>query len=262
MVNLTDDILVAYVDDQLDAPTRTEVEAALTDDAVAQETVRHLRESARLAHAACDEALHWDIPPHLLETFRDQQEPSTVVTDLDKRRPTQREGLRNLWTLPLAASVALAVGLGGGYTIWGGSGPGPTPIDLVSMIPMNTALHQVLETAPSGQPVAWEDPERQLGGKITPLLTFRDDSERYCREYEAVEIASGQSRGIVGVACRDQPAGQWAREINVAMPTTREGSYRPAGAGYAALESYVNDLMADGPLDPTAESAVIDHGWR
>lgn len=262
MVNLTGDILVAYVDDELDAPTRTEVEAALADDAVAQETVRQLRESAQLAHAACNEALHWHIPTRLLETFRDQPDPSSVVTDLNTRRPARREGLKRSWTLPLAASVALAVGLGGGYTIWSGSGPAPAPVDLASMIPVNTTLHQALETAPSGQPVAWEDPNQRLSGQITPLLTFRDKAERYCREYQIVEVVFEQPRGIAGVACRVKPAGKWTREISVAMHSPAKGTYQPASAGHAALETYVNDLMADAPLDPSAENAVIDGRWQ
>src|SRR5262245_11835726 len=45
------------------------------------------------------------------------------------------------------------------------------------------AAHRALETAPSGQSVAWKNPDTGHSGTITPTKTFQTASG-YCREYQ------------------------------------------------------------------------------
>ena len=261
MVELTDEILVAYVDGQLDAATSAEVEAALAHDPEAREAVRRFNVSGRLAHAVFNEALHQEVPGRLLKVFEDKPEPAPGIVDLAGRRVARQGFSVRGWALPLAASLALAVGLGGGYAVWDRLGPRPGPVQIIGAIPMDTPLHRVLETLPSGRTLAWEDPDRQARGEITALLTFRDRSGRYCREYQAFGTDAENTRGAIGVACRG--AGDtWSHEISVAARATSEGVYQPAGLGHAALDAYLTELMSDTPLDPSAERSALDAGWR
>ena len=266
MVELSDEILVAYVDGQLDERTSSEVEAALASDPAAQETVRRFAESARLAHMAYDEALQGEVPERLLEPFGHEPRPAADVEVLAARRaeggaaPRRTLSLRR-WALPLAASLALFVGLGGGYALWDRGAPGTGPAQVVGTVPMDTPLHQALETTPSGQALAWEEPDGGLRGEIKLLLTFRSKDGHYCREYQAFGSDAGETVGSLGVACRGA-SGTWHQEISIAARPSNEGVYQPAGLSDAAFDAYLTELMSGAPLDQAAETTALESGWR
>ncbi len=67
---------------------------------------------------------------------------------------------------------------------------------------------QILEYAPAQQPVAWENPDRESSYRVTPVHTYEDGQERYCREYQTVATVGGERRETYGTACR-QPDGSW-----------------------------------------------------
>jgi surface antigen len=73
------------------------------------------------------------------------------------------------------------------------------------------AAARALETAPTGQSVAWKNPDSGHSGTVTPTKTYQTASG-YCRDYQAtVEIEEKQERAS-GKACR-QPDGRW-RVVN------------------------------------------------
>ena len=263
MVELTDELLVAYVDGQLDAETSAKVETALGRDPEAQEAVRRFAESARLAQLVVDEALHQEVPERLLKVFDHAPARAAGLEDPADRRAAQADRAVSLrkWALPLAASLALAVGLGGGYALWDLGTPRPGAGQVIGAIPTDSPLHRALETTPSGRALAWDDPDGQRRGEIRPLLTFRDDAGRYCREYQSFGGDLDMTRGVIGVACRGGP-GTWRHEISVAARPSSEGVYQPAGLGQATLEAYLTELMSGAPLDHAAERAVLEAGWR
>ena len=266
MVELTDETLVAYVDGQLDARTAAEVEAALAGDPAARATVHRFAESARLAQAAFDEALHREIPEALLRTLEQEPEPAAKVESLAARRVQRRAsslrgGTLGGWALPLAASIALFVGLGGGYAIWDRGGAGLNPGQVIGAIPADTPLHRALETTPSGQALAWEDPEGPLRGEVRPLASFRDRAGHLCREYQAFGRDAEGTHGTIGVACRIEP-GTWHQRMSIAARPAGEGVYRPAGLGDGAFDDYLDELMSGPPLDREAERAALEAGRR
>lgn len=69
---------------------------------------------------------------------------------------------------------------------------------------------QVLEYAPSNQPVYWESDGGQY--QVTPLRTYRASSGEYCREYQTYVYIDGREEQAYGTACR-QPDGAW-RAVN------------------------------------------------
>ena len=66
---------------------------------------------------------------------------------------------------------------------------------------------QALEFSPSGQKVAWNNPDSGNRGSITPTSTFKERG-RYCREYTQEVIVGGKKQSAYGKACR-QPDGSW-----------------------------------------------------
>ena len=70
------------------------------------------------------------------------------------------------------------------------------------------AAARAFETAPSGQSVAWNNPDSGNTGTITPTRTFQQANGQYCREYQQTVIIGGQEQESFGTACR-QPDGSW-----------------------------------------------------
>jgi surface antigen len=64
-----------------------------------------------------------------------------------------------------------------------------------------------LETAPTGQVIAWNNPDSGHSGTITPTRTFQSGSQ-FCREYSQTVNVGGKKQQAYGTACR-QPDGSW-----------------------------------------------------
>jgi surface antigen len=69
------------------------------------------------------------------------------------------------------------------------------------------AAQRAFETAPSGQSVAWKNPDSGHSGTVTPTKTVQAPSG-YCRDYQATVEIEGKQEKATGRACR-QPNGTW-----------------------------------------------------
>jgi surface antigen len=70
------------------------------------------------------------------------------------------------------------------------------------------ASQRAFETAPTGQPVAWNNPDSGHGGTVTPTRTYEAAPGQPCREYQTTVTIDGRSEQAYGTACR-QPDGSW-----------------------------------------------------
>jgi len=134
-----DELLVAYLDGELDERRAAEVEDWLDRDPALRERVALLGESAALIKAAFDEDLREPVPDRLIaaargETLAAAQSPAAeaenVVQFRAKGKPKPPLHMRWWVTIPAAASLfGLVVGAGAGY--WGASEVKPTakPVD-------------------------------------------------------------------------------------------------------------------------------------
>ncbi len=68
--------------------------------------------------------------------------------------------------------------------------------------------HSAFETAPSGTPVAWSNPDSGNYGQVVPTRTYQTPSGQYCREYTEEIVIDGQRQQAHGTACR-MPDGTW-----------------------------------------------------
>ena len=69
------------------------------------------------------------------------------------------------------------------------------------------AAQRALETAPTGKPVAWDNPDSGHSGTVTVTQTFQQGGT-YCREYQQTVTIGGKQENAYGTACR-QPDGSW-----------------------------------------------------
>ena len=67
---------------------------------------------------------------------------------------------------------------------------------------------RTLETVPTGQTVAWRNPDTGADYRTTPRRTYQTDGGRYCREYTTSATVGGRQQQVYGTACR-QPDGSW-----------------------------------------------------
>jgi surface antigen len=72
----------------------------------------------------------------------------------------------------------------------------------------NQAAARALESSPSGQSVAWHNPDTNHSGTVTPTHTYQTTGGQYCREYQQTITIDGQPHQSYGTACR-QPDGSW-----------------------------------------------------
>ena len=78
-----------------------------------------------------------------------------------------------------------------------------------SMEPVDQAcVSRTLENTPTGQTVAWQNPDRNDSYWVTPTKTYQTAAGTPCREYTTTAVIDGRREEIVGQACR-QPDGSW-----------------------------------------------------
>ena len=69
------------------------------------------------------------------------------------------------------------------------------------------AQQRALESAPTGKPVAWTNPDTGHSGAVTPVRTYQSGGA-YCREFQNEVTIDGKKENAYGTACR-QPDGSW-----------------------------------------------------
>ena len=70
------------------------------------------------------------------------------------------------------------------------------------------AAQRAFETAPSGQSVAWRNPDSGHAGTVTPTKTYQTANGTYCRDYHTTVTIEGKKEQATGKACRE-PDGSW-----------------------------------------------------
>lgn len=132
MQKLADDRLVAYLDGEIDAAERHEVESGLATDPDAAERLARFAHSAQLLRQAFDETIHEPVPERLLAAARGGKIGSMApVAAMPRRR---RAAPRGAWSwrrwpvaLPIAASLCGLI-LGGGASYFGVGELGGAPL--------------------------------------------------------------------------------------------------------------------------------------
>src|SRR5262249_42352174 len=89
MLERSDDRLIAYLDGEVDASERREIEAWLEADPAARDKLAALAESAALVRSAFDEVMHEPVPDRLIAAARGER-PSATPTA--KILPFKRSG--------------------------------------------------------------------------------------------------------------------------------------------------------------------------
>lgn len=244
MTQISDATLMAYVDGELDAAARGEVQRAIAADAALAERVREQSALRARLQAAFAPPLDEPLPERLLQALQPAPAAPRPVTDLGSARDARgaRAWMRD-WTAwggiaaSLLAGVLIGQQTGGGDTVAFETQGGR----LVARGAVEQALSTQLASAPDD------------GAAVTVQLSFIDKAGHYCRTFSTAATA--------GLACRD--GGQWLLQQSAAVEAAPGGAMRQAASALPATILGAVDQRIDGtPLDAAAEQAALRGGWQ
>lgn len=234
-MSIDPEMLMAYVDGELDPIAAKRVErAAEADPVLAEEIARHHRMRMRL-RSAFDPIATTPPPETLVAMLR----ASGKVTDIAAVR-AKRDRTLPRW-LPAGGAVAAALALG---LVIGRGLPQAEPFAmhdgaLVARGETAKALDTQLASA------------QQAGNRVRIVVTFRGADGDYCRAFETGAQAA--------IACRRE--GDWQVQSFRTAGESAATEYRQAGSASAALMAEAQDMMAGEPLDAGGERAAIGARW-
>lgn len=244
-MRLSDELLMAYADGELEANEAERVEAAMRDDPNVGMRVERFRRVRRALRTAYDSVVQEPIPDRLRALLHDVElsapaAPAAVVVDLSAVRERKR--------FPATTWAALAASLVAGVFV--GRAVAPSNDMFVAQnghLHAGAALTRVLDTRLASAP---ENAEAAL----RVGLTFRTQEGDLCRTFNG----RGEDGGVSGLACRDAEA--WSIRVAAATPAA-EGAYRQAGAETVVMDM-VDALIAGEPLDAAQEAQARENNWR
>jgi hypothetical protein len=255
---IDDEMLMAYADGELDADGMAAVEAAVAEsedvavrlaeffetraalqdaypaEPVSDELADKVRAmAAGMAVSAVGSAVGSEVGSGAAPAAH-----ANVVSLADRRAP--RAG--GWQPMALAASLALAVGLGAGWML--GAGGDRAPVAQATLLD-DPAVREALTALPAGESLELAD-----GGEVRAIASYRDGTGALCRE---VEHDRADRQTLVAVVCHE--AGQWGLRLVVAAAAEQTG-YAPASS-LEVLDSYLSLTGAGEPLSPEDEAAAL-----
>lgn len=249
-MNVSDELLMAYVDGELDAAQRAAVEHAIAADPQLAGRVRHHQALRRQVRGAFDPVLSEPVPDRLLAVLRKQPPSSAGDKVVAFRRRAPQPAMaeqRARWSWPQWSAMAASwvAGIVMAVVAINLTRDELTTAHNGSLIARG-ALATALTSQPSGAAVA----------SIRMQLSFKNRSGEYCRSF-----VIQQQQALVGLACR-QANDDW-RVPMLAAANGEHGTYRQAGSELPAAVAQWIDTEREGEvLDANAEQAALRAGWR
>ncbi|MEJ7926520.1 anti-sigma factor [Sphingobium sp. AN641] len=227
MSDISEDMLIALCDGELDEVTRRRVERAIADDPALGERLaahRLLRDRLSAHYAPVEQ----EPPP---ERFAALLREAAIVTPIV--RPRSR---RAAWAMGGAIAASLLLGIGfGRFSVGEGSPVAVRDGRMVAQGALASALDTQLAAAP---------------GAVEIGVSFRRKGGGWCRSFDGADLA--------GVACRDGDTWQ----MQQLLPGKGRGTgYRQASSSDSRLAATVDALIVGDPADPQTEARARDGGW-
>lgn len=243
-LHLSDEILMAFADGELEEPTAAAVVRAMAEDATVAKRILGFQQSRRLTRSAYSTALMPDVPPELraavlaqvksYEAASESKAPSDI-------KPPQNEWLRRkrpFMQMALAASIT-AIALALGYFMgWQGK---PGPDGLIAQLD-SPLIRQELNRSASGK-----DVELPFG-RLRVISSYRLPNGSLCREFRL----QSSTRSAEAVACRN---GEWNATFALAS-AVNNAEYTPSGGG-DPVAAYLQSIGAGQPLVDEAEARAL-----
>lgn len=253
-MKISDEMLMAYADGELDLVARAEVEAAIAANPELARAVERHRALAGRVRDAYQGVLEEPVPPQL-STITDAPVAAPVV-DLAAIRAERATANATVtvsrWQLPQWSAMAAAMALGLFVGVFALRGPGEPWEETATGLVARGVLDQALTTQLAGSVGTGEPASAGSGVHIN--VSFRDHSGAYCRSFQLQHTAP-----LAGLACREQD--EWRLRV-LAPATAGGGDLRTASALPIAVLQAMDSAIEGEPLDAAGEAAAREAGWR
>jgi hypothetical protein len=238
---IDDGRLIAFLDNELDAVSRTEVEAALSADPLLAARLMKLR-SVRARLSQIYDPLAQDAVHERVANGRDN-----VVRLADRRHPAAppKPKLNLKWPAWGGIAATFAGGLVLGYAA-AHEGGGALTLRGDGVLMARGDLVRALNENHAGQ-----------AGPLRIGASFKSADQRYCRTFLV------DARRLAGVACREGPGWVVRMTASVLDAGARGPGYRPAASGLPlSVQGAVEAMAVGAPLDEAAERQIRAQGWK
>lgn len=246
---ISEEILMAFADGELDDAERARIEAALAaDPALAARVDAHRALRTRVGDAY-EDVLEEPAPDHLLKMIVNASPPRTAeLVDFATLRQNRGPGRWAGWAQWAAMAACFVLGFLVAAPIQLGSS------DIVRARGLNLIAHGRLAHALTERLAS---DEKNVQAPVRIGLSYLSRNGDYCRTFTAV------GRGALsGVACRDD--GRW-RVVTAVFSKAQLGAelFRTAGSQQPqAVTDAVEADIVGAPLDAKSEAAARAAGWR
>jgi hypothetical protein len=253
-MTISDEMLMAYADGELDAAAREAVESAMREDPQIVERVARHSELRRRVQEAYSVVLSEDVPERLLRAAQGAATEPKVVNLQDARAPREHSAprtrpLQRPWRTAGAMAASVIAGVGVGFFIWGRTVP-PFARGADGALVARGQLAQAL----SNQLAA----EQSRASSVQIGLSFLAKSGDYCRTFA---LSGEQSPS--GLACRHGEEWQVRAVTQGSDGVAGASEYRTAGSTMPAMiREFVEAQVAGEPLDQAGERAARQRDWK
>jgi hypothetical protein len=246
-MNITDELLMAYADEQLSAEERAQVDAAVARDPRLAERIAQHRALRQTLHQSFAGVLTEPVPERLLAAAQAVRS-AAVPVDLAAVRKAKRGAGAQQWRWREWGAIAasLLVGL-----LFGHLGPQPDSGSLMVNGDGGLIARGALARSLSEQLAS--DPLVSAGVHVQ--LSFRDKSGAICRSFLV-----RQTQSYAGLACHEN--GIWRiPALTEAEPGSDTGLQMAGSSLPPAILAAVNARIAGEPLDADDERMAQARGW-
>lgn len=252
-MRFSDEVVMAYADEELEPSLRSRVEQAMASDAELAQRIAAQRALRTRLEEHYAPVLGEPVPERLLTLLRAPQSvrgsaaSGSHVGSGNNIVPLRRPR-RLTWQLTaLAASIAFGVLIGTELRPFNSGAPViSTHGQLVASGALAAALSRQLAS------------DQRAGSAVHIGISYLARDGQYCRTFELRE-----EQDFAGIACRD--AQDWRVKMIEGTGTepAANGPYRQAASSLPdAVREIVESEIRGDPLDARAEAAARSRGWR
>jgi len=268
MVQVPDELLMAYADGELTPPEAKALDALLSQDSALRDRLTPFIETRIRLSTVFEHTLHEPVPDRLIAAISRaaiaeqarRREPSLGERILEMLRTFAETVLPDGRLTPALAGSAAALLVFGMATGWlVGRIDGSSLIDVTgSGLVASGTLADVLESKPSGlmSDADWKS------ASVVPVLSFRDQNNSFCREYRILRRDDGPDSA--GLACR-APDGTWRVALHVETPKQpqTDGTYQTAtAANVPAVDTLIEETISGDAFGKDDETELLKNGWQ
>lgn len=245
---VTDEKLSAYIDGELSPGEVADLNKALQTDSTLAARLERLKRPDALIAAAYSEINDEPMPDGVMDLLRGTNSVESADENVFQFTPKPVGKSPAPWITPLAASVALAIGVGVGMQIASDHTRDNGQFAVAGVIDPSNPLYAALESTPSGVTTETET------GALTPVLTFRSVDERYCREFSI----NKDNQLSHAVACRTDAGWETRFAVFGSAAVRNNDQYSTASSSDDDnFETFVSTMMANDALSQNEEKALL-----